>query len=485
MKKLNLTITFLLLSFMCVQFVNAQNLAGGVEPHTQAEYNSLPKDYVTSPPLRAPNYTDPDDELNPDGSSGVRGKYLIYPLPTAGDQGNTLSCLGWALSTAVGIMANYEYNDWEKAKRSPSFVYNLLDPGSNCSYTNIVRGVRLLDSIGVCSYNSMPYIAGNCSAQPGDLQYLEAEMHKTSGWKVAADSSSSSYIRKNLDLGYPMVITFPVTPSFDSMWNTSNSAQKGVWDKYSPNESSRGLHAACIVGYEVYEETDAYGRVTESDLVFKVMNFWGTGGGKNGYFDLPAETVEKGALRRIYRPTGVNVNKILGGKLMDRQAEYTYEMNYCPLHTYVEWSCSPNLELTYGQGSDNADFYPVKSGYGFISAKLSRGNASLSLHVDSIYIDIKDYKYVISPNPASDYIKISIVYKNDDFSKPGKITIPYKDLYTVQIYDERGTLLKQEICDGGSRDNFSITYLRKNKTYFVRIILKGGVILPTQQLIVQ
>ncbi len=41
MKKLNFTIAFLLLSFVCVQFMGAQNLAGGVEPLTQAEFDMV------------------------------------------------------------------------------------------------------------------------------------------------------------------------------------------------------------------------------------------------------------------------------------------------------------------------------------------------------------------------------------------------------------------------------------------------------------
>ncbi|NDW09744.1 hypothetical protein [Dysgonomonas sp. 520] len=107
--KRNVFIIYFLLSCFSFHFANAQNHPGGVIPATKAEYDSYPKvdeGYST----KAANFDPDDDNIDPGGSPGgsetSTTHYLVNPLPIPGDQGNMGSCVGWATSAAVSIMAN-------------------------------------------------------------------------------------------------------------------------------------------------------------------------------------------------------------------------------------------------------------------------------------------------------------------------------------------------------------------------------------------
>ncbi|NDW10168.1 C1 family peptidase [Dysgonomonas sp. 520] len=358
-------------------------------------------------------------------------------------------------------MANYEYKNWDKARRSPSFIHNQVPHESNCHASRINDAMLLLRNVGVCSYSSMPYTTGDCSTQPNNQQNLNASMHKIAEWGTIKTEklTDPSILKKYLDLGYPLIISFSITPSFDNMWHTNDLNQRGMWDKFSPEESNRGGHAACIVGYHATEKKDANGNVTASKILFKVINSWGTEGGDNGYFYIPAETIEKGALKEIHLFKKLLLTKITGPTRLKATDVATFEVVNLPSSVdYISWGASylstfhTWFELLESSNSIDDNPYlkciPKKSGTTTINLNIfSESGAYTTLTSDKIIIESMQYNFTMSPNPITlglGALKISIT---TSFGAPVSSS-SYRDC-TVQIYDLMGNL-KKNIAVGGS-----------------------------------
>ena len=279
-----LLIAFCLFSFMSKAFAGNQlfEYSLGAIPPTQEEYESFPRiDWAVLNAL-----SDTRSIQTQNFASGI----VRLNTPPIGNQGAQGSCVGWAFSYAVSILAFPKFNNnWNTARRSPSYIFNQIRGNPNdCGVgASMTAGFNLIRSQGVSSWNLMPYNENDCNTQPNNNQRLDAMLNNITHSGTLARNDVAG-IRQALDLGFPVVVSFPVYQSFDDMWR-----RDGIWDRNTG--TSRGNHAGTIVGYD------------DTRQMFKVMNSWGTGGGVNGYFWMTYDLVRNNALNNgVFVLFGIN-----------------------------------------------------------------------------------------------------------------------------------------------------------------------------------
>jgi len=173
-------------------------------------------------------------------SSGI----VMLNNPPVGDQGSQNSCVGWAVGyAATGILAYPKFNNWNDARRSPSYIYNQIKQSNDClGLAKITDGLNLVENQGVCSYTLMPY-NNDCMTLPNVAQNLDASYNTVLSWSKLLSRNDPSEIKQYLELGYPVVVGLQVTTSFENMWESG-----GIWS--TNTGTSSGGHATCIIGYD-------------------------------------------------------------------------------------------------------------------------------------------------------------------------------------------------------------------------------------------
>ena len=82
--------------------------------------------------------------------------------PPIGTQGNQATCVGWATSTALGILTFPKYECWNIAERSPSYIYNQIKWETSCSSgSSLIDGISLVTDEGSCAMKLMPHIVSD------------------------------------------------------------------------------------------------------------------------------------------------------------------------------------------------------------------------------------------------------------------------------------------------------------------------------------
>ena len=198
-----------------------------------------------------------------------KSNITMLNCPPIGDQGAQGSCVGWAVGyAAVSILTYPKYNDWNIAKRSPSYIFNQIQLDT-CKSAYVTSGLNIAKNQGVCSLDLMPYDEGGCATQPNNEQRFDAALHNIISWGTLIKNNVAN-IKQALDLGNPVVVSFDVYDSFWNMWWYGN----GIWNTNDTSGESDGGHASCIIGYD------------DTKQMFKVMNSWGKGAnnGDNGFF---------------------------------------------------------------------------------------------------------------------------------------------------------------------------------------------------------
>lgn len=191
-------------------------------------------------------------------------------MPPVGNQGSEGSCVSWATAYAVrsGVYAagtstnvfSYSTNIF-----SPEYVYNTLiqyTMGDCTVGTTVKEALDLLKIQGVCKYNSMPPVAGNCTTLPNATQNAEAAQFKISGYGTVRITTSA--IKSALQAGKPVVTAGPVNSAFRYL------ASGAVLGSYT-SASYLGDHCYCIIGYD------------DTKNAFKFQNSWGTSWASAGY----------------------------------------------------------------------------------------------------------------------------------------------------------------------------------------------------------
>lgn len=104
---------------------------------------------------------------------------------------------------------------------------------------------------------------------------------------------------------------------------------------------------------------------------------------------------------------------------MDEELCKYYNLNFCtenpgnPANTYYDWRIGGwlNANISGGQGTTCASVYSYESGYMMLSvAAQNECGSSDYYYSDQYYIDdCMGGRFIVSPNPASDYIKIELL----------------------------------------------------------------------------
>lgn len=213
----------------------------------------------------------------------LRGSYDNLPssvslkdyAPTAKNQGQYGTCVGWATAYAARTIAyNIRKNTTDKklidlTAFSPSYVYNQISDDITCKNgTFIDDALRLMQEQGVANINLFPY---ECNKQVEPIDRELAAFYKISGNKKLFDLGDSNKIepvKKSLSENKPVLIGMRCcTESFEASYG------KDVWDVSNLEPDPAFGHAMAVIGYD----DNKYGGS------FLLMNSWGEEWGNSGF----------------------------------------------------------------------------------------------------------------------------------------------------------------------------------------------------------
>lgn len=188
-------------------------------------------------------------------------------------------------------------------------------------------------------------------------------------------------------------------------------------------------------------------------------------------FDLPDYNVWVGV-------PSVEVDGPSEGSVGNSYTYYEYPAAYSN-PTSFEWTLSPpydnNSIYNYGYWA-NAAFYASQEGYFQIGCTPQNSCGTGSMATTYIYIYNYRSDYLLSPNPASDEVMISINHKTSSSS-----TTPEETTYEISIYNMYGILQSREKFRGNDF-KMSIRNLN-NGNYIVKI--DNGRSITSKQLIIK
>lgn len=209
--------------------------------------------------------------------------------PTAGNQGDYGTCVGWSSSYAARtILWAKQNNITDKSiitanAFSPDFVYRSISNDNNCS-----SGTRIPDALDILKYKGDALrkdFAASCPSSIPSYLYSTASNYKIQSYVKLfdADASNENKIettKKAISEGNPVVFGMLVPTSFsfisNGLWQPTVQEQNGQFgcDCGDGRKSPQCCgHAICIVGYD----DNKYGGA------FEVMNSWGTDYANNGF----------------------------------------------------------------------------------------------------------------------------------------------------------------------------------------------------------
>jgi C1A family cysteine protease len=211
-------------------------------------------------------------------------------FPPIGNQGSQGSCVAWSIGYYVKTFQEAQEHNWDvSAARwiagapgyptqsyqnkiiSPAFIYNLQNGGED-NGLSFSRAINLICSVGVCSWEKMPYTQADYTSWPTELAWIEAPLNR-------GDSVGYQWIDLSTDQGLVNLKSWLasdhlVTIGVDG-YKYSGLTSGDLWtlDNYiNPSVN----HANTIVGYD-----DSIAYIENGVLkygAFKVANSWGVGG---------------------------------------------------------------------------------------------------------------------------------------------------------------------------------------------------------------
>ena len=193
--------------------------------------------------------------LQKDGAGGIEivdyseSKYF----PPIRSQGSEGSCVAWSIGYYIksyyeAVDHNWDLSSGDNSKiMSPEFVYHLINAGTdNGSY--YTDATRVIENIGISSWESMPYSDSNYTSWPSETAFREAADFRSAtyngstGYYISIQSSDDIEALKNIIAdGYLVTVSIDAN-QYDSL------TENGVWtaDNYNAPDTN---HANTIVGY--------------------------------------------------------------------------------------------------------------------------------------------------------------------------------------------------------------------------------------------
>lgn len=375
-------------TFINAQLITPQNHKTGLIFLSDSDYAKLPRPNWNILKKYAPRSL----SLS---LSQVTGGIVMLNTPPIGDQGGEGSCASWSVGyTALGILMYPKYNSWNSARRSPNYVYDQIKSSYSCtSGSRIQDALNLVCTQGDCSWNSMPYVDGDCSVLPDATQQNEAAQNKALSW-AALNVTDLADMKQAINLGYPVIIGFEVYQSFYDMFNSEN----GIWNTDSIDLYE--AHATCIIGYD------------DNKAMVKVQNQWGTTGGDQGFFWIPYSFIESGCLKEAYILYATNpLTPMSFSGPNSLCSSGTYTLSNLPSGATLSWSSSPGLSLSFtsgntatltANGNDSSWVQPIVNGVNLSKYWVWVGTPIAITEIEGFYSQTfspnSEYAFGLQPN---------------------------------------------------------------------------------------
>jgi len=230
---------------------------------------------------------------------------LSSDMPPIRDQGSQDSCVGWAVGyylksyqehiesgNTYGIDGDYS------GTYSPAFIFNSIKikKDSCADGSHLAKGLKMLENVGVASWNLMPYNQNICSASPSSEALQLANCAKISevqtlipyGGDISDDVifTIKNFIAKEHN---PIPIGLAIYKGFEKGYHAIKHNEH--FYQHFKNESVKGFHAVLVVGYD------------ESKKAFKIINSQGKNWGNSGYL-----WIEYNDFKKIVREAYVTID---------------------------------------------------------------------------------------------------------------------------------------------------------------------------------
>jgi hypothetical protein len=226
-------------------------------------------------------------------------------FPPIGSQGAEGSCVSWACCYYTKTFQEAKEYGWDLSGCtwngepssgcqghifSPDFVYHQVNGGQDGGSTYF-DNMNLMERVGCCSWEKMPYDDSDSATWPNEDAWREAPWYRSlTGYTVMYVHTDPAL----QDLKELLADTNLAVISIQAGFYDSLTSQD-LWtvDKYNPWGTN---HANTVVGYD-----DNYGPYQEDGDpntygAFKVANSWGTGGWENvpdGFYYISYECMKQ------------------------------------------------------------------------------------------------------------------------------------------------------------------------------------------------
>ncbi|MBK9176638.1 MAG: C1 family peptidase [Flavobacteriales bacterium] len=218
-------------------------------------------------------------------------------FPPPGSQGARSSCTGWAVG--YGLRSFQENRRLQRRPAqdsasvaqafSPAFVYDYtmqyLSKGDCDQGTELIAAITVAVDNGVCRWSTLPYDTSVTACQDSIpvSAFAEAEQHRMQN-PVGLELTNTLQWKHHLNSGQPILVGL----SIDQRFHTEGRAVAGtgkdfIWQGPDTLDSDLVIigHAVTCAGYD------------DADSTFLLLNSWGTGWGRDGWFRIPYRVMAK------------------------------------------------------------------------------------------------------------------------------------------------------------------------------------------------
>ncbi|MGB5394052.1 MAG: C1 family peptidase [Lutimonas sp.] len=189
-------------------------------------------------------------------------------LPEVRSQGTQGSCVAWA--TGYYLKTFQENLESERKNTSsndlnlsPAFIFNQIKV-QPCNGAVVSKGLELLVTQGVSTWNEFPYDDDNCFVMPTPELIELAGPNKIKEFFYLDENQVFEQSKAFLNNDQPIVIAI----SIDRNYFGAREGSDAVYRKFAKDD---GGHAMLVVGYD------------DAKQAFKVVNSWGESWGNGGF----------------------------------------------------------------------------------------------------------------------------------------------------------------------------------------------------------
>ncbi|MFD1314568.1 C1 family peptidase [Namhaeicola litoreus] len=189
-------------------------------------------------------------------------------LPEVRSQGTQGSCVAWATGYYLKTFQENLENDRKNTtsndiNMSPAFMFNQIKI-QPCDGAVVSKGLELLVSQGLSSWNEFPYDDDNCFVMPTPELIELASPNKIQDFFYLNEGQVFEQTKTFLNNKQPIVIAVTI----DRTYFGAREGSDAVYRKFQKDD---GAHAMLVVGYD------------DTKQAFKVVNSWGKNWGNNGF----------------------------------------------------------------------------------------------------------------------------------------------------------------------------------------------------------